>query len=85
MLYHFSQNRVRGQIQKSAADVRHDQPKPKERSVGEEEKSDRAAEESGRFHSRYPGKRGRASKPSANQETAQGETFRNLVNAQSQK
>src|SRR5205807_4096424 len=41
---HFSKESMRGQIQKSAADIRHKQAKPKARGMRESEKTDCSAE-----------------------------------------
>src|SRR5438309_4283328 len=49
MLHHFPQHRVCSQIDKSAADMRHDQAEPKGRSVCQEKKSNCTSEKRGCF------------------------------------
>src|SRR6266496_6594908 len=78
----FSQYSVRGQIEKSAADMRHDQAKPKSRDFPQPQHADRAAEERSCFYSCHPTKRSRASQSRADQKTAERETFGNLVDAE---
>src|SRR5437773_7268055 len=83
MLEQFSNRSGRGQIQKSAAGMRHDQALPKRRDVSQPEHADCAAKERSCFYSRHPTERGRATKSRADQKTAEREAFRHFVNAES--
>src|SRR5437867_5899539 len=85
VLQHFSEHRVRGQIDKSATNLRHDQTEPKRRNVRQKKIADQSAEERSRFHSSYPAERGCALESGADQKAAERKAFGNLVNAKSGK
>src|SRR5205807_5100594 len=83
MLEHFSEHSVRGQIEKSAADMRHDQAEPKSRNIRQKKIADDTAQERGGLNCANPAERGAAMQSSTYQKAAEREPFRNLVNAQS--
>ncbi len=83
MLQHFSEEGVRGQIEKSAAYVCHNQGEPKRRSFPQKEKTDYSAKERSGFDCGNPTERDPALQSSADQKAAQREAFRNFVDAES--
>ena len=74
---------MRGQIDKSTTNLRHDQAEPKRRNVRQKKIADQSAEERSRFHSSYPAERCCALESGADQKAAEREAFGNFVNAES--
>src|SRR6478752_3168899 len=72
-----------GEVNESASDVCHDQSEPQSRNFREKKITNHATDECRRFNRGDPSKRGCAAKSCADQKTAERETFRNLVDAQS--
>src|SRR5213076_3122468 len=85
VLQHFSEDGVRGQIDKSATNPRHDQAEPKRRNVRQKKITDQSAEERRCLHSSYPAERGCALESGADQKAAEREAFGDFVNAESRK
>ena|SRR6185503_12360484 len=83
MLQHFSDHCVCGQINKSAADVRHNQPEPQGGDVCEEVITNHTTDERRRFNRGDPPERRYAAESCPDQKAAERETFGNLVDAQS--
>src|SRR5436853_863280 len=76
---------MRGQIEKSAADVGHEQTEPKRRFARQEEKSNYPAEEGGGFHGGDPTKRPPSLHSGADQKAPERKAFWNFVNTESGK
>src|SRR6266542_1125624 len=83
MFEHFSNHSMRGQIKKSAANIRHDQAKPKSRDFRQPQHTDHAADERSCFYGCHPTEGSRAPKSRTDQKTTKRETFRNLVDTES--